>query len=102
MNLERIHEIAEGELLGKRSHSWKEPGNKLHHGERVARIALELRRAIAARRRIFLCHLYRERRIRKVILMPMDQQARSPSLRLRCVRAYPWTGAGKSTYAQGE
>lgn len=46
MNLERIHEIAEGELLGKRSHSWKEPGNKFHHGERVARIALELRRAI--------------------------------------------------------
>ena len=37
MNLEWIHEIAEGELLGKRSHSWKEPGNKLHHGERAAR-----------------------------------------------------------------
>ena len=37
MNLERIHEIAEGELLGKRSHSWKEPGNKLHHGECAVR-----------------------------------------------------------------
>lgn len=46
MNLERIHKIAEEELLGKRSHPWKEPGNKFHHGERVARIALELRRAI--------------------------------------------------------
>ena len=46
MNLEWIHEIAEGELLGKRSHSWKEPGNKFHHGERVARIALELRRLV--------------------------------------------------------
>jgi len=32
MNLERIREIAEGELLGKRSHAWKEPGNKFHHG----------------------------------------------------------------------
>ena len=41
MNLERIHEIAESELLGKRSHSWKEPGNKFHHGERVARRAGE-------------------------------------------------------------
>ena len=37
MNLEWIHEIAEGELLGKRSHSWKEPGNKLHHGECAVR-----------------------------------------------------------------
>ena len=37
MNLERIHEIAEGELLGKRSHSWKEPGNKFHHGEGAVR-----------------------------------------------------------------
>ena len=37
MNLERIHEIAEGELLGKRSHSWKEPDNKLHHWECAVR-----------------------------------------------------------------
>ena len=36
MNLERIHEIAEEELLGKRSHAWKEPGNKFHHGARGA------------------------------------------------------------------
>ena len=41
MNLERIHEIAEGELLGKRSHSWKEPGNKLHHGECAVRCGRE-------------------------------------------------------------
>ena len=41
MNLERIHEIAEGELLGKRSHSWKEPGNKLHHGAYAAHCAGE-------------------------------------------------------------
>ena len=37
MNLERIREIAEGELLGKRSHPWKEPGNKFHHGECAVR-----------------------------------------------------------------
>ena len=46
MNLEQIHEVAEAELLGKRSHAWKEPGNKFHHGERVARIARTLRQAI--------------------------------------------------------
>ena len=40
MNLERIHEIAESELLGKRSHAWKEPGNSFIMG-RVAHCAGE-------------------------------------------------------------
>lgn len=46
MDLLKMKEIAYRELGEKSSHSWKEKGNKYHHGLRVAKLALELRRRI--------------------------------------------------------
>ena len=46
MELERIKLVAEERLKNRRSHSWKELGNKFYHGERVAKLALELRRGV--------------------------------------------------------
>ena len=46
MELEKIKQVAEERLKNSRSHVWKELGNKYYHGERVARLALELRRRV--------------------------------------------------------
>ncbi len=46
MEIERIKQVAEARLKNSRSHDWKELGNKFYHGERVARLVLELRRRI--------------------------------------------------------
>lgn len=46
MDLEAIKKLA-FDLMGNRnSHSWKEKGNKYYHGERVAVLALKLRKVI--------------------------------------------------------
>lgn len=42
-NLERIRQIAVEQMKERKSHEWKERGNKFYHGERVARLALTLR-----------------------------------------------------------
>lgn len=44
MNMTRIEELASELLMNKKSHPWKEIGNKYHHGIRTAKIALALRR----------------------------------------------------------
>jgi HD superfamily phosphodiesterase len=46
MNLEKIKEIAVTQMKDKRSHSWKECGNKYYHGERTANLVLTLRKLI--------------------------------------------------------
>jgi len=46
MNLEAIKELAFEHLGNKRSHPWKERGNKYYHGERVAKLAIKLRKYI--------------------------------------------------------
>ena len=46
MELYRIKEVAVERLKSSRSHGWKELGNKYFHGERVARLAVELRKRI--------------------------------------------------------
>lgn len=46
MNLERIKQIAFKLMGNKRSHEWKEIGNKYQHGERVANLVLVLRKYI--------------------------------------------------------
>lgn len=43
MDLSDIKRLAFKEMGGRSSHAWKEKGNKYHHGERVARLALTLR-----------------------------------------------------------
>jgi uncharacterized protein len=46
MDLESIKQLS-FHLLGKKSsHPWKEIGNKFHHGERVAKLVIELRKQI--------------------------------------------------------
>ena len=47
MNLSAIKQIAQAEMGDKRSHPFKERGNKYTHGERVAKLALRLRQIIA-------------------------------------------------------
>ena len=46
MNIEKIREIAAEVLMDKKSHPWKERGNKFQHGERTGKIAVELRKRI--------------------------------------------------------
>lgn len=46
MDLPKIKELAYGLLGNKSSHNWKEKGNKYYHGERVAELALKLRKII--------------------------------------------------------
>ncbi len=46
MEIQKIAEVAKKQLLQKRSHDWKEKGNKFYHGQRVAHLALELRKRI--------------------------------------------------------
>jgi uncharacterized protein len=46
MELEKIKAIAAEQLKEKRSHTWKERGNKYYHGERVAKLAVTLRKLI--------------------------------------------------------
>ncbi|HCX43270.1 MAG TPA: hypothetical protein DHN18_01255 [Oscillibacter sp.] len=60
---------------------------------------MELRRALAVRRKIFLCYPLRGRHIRKVVPMPMDKRAASPSSHARHMRVWPLTGADKSPHA---
>ncbi|MEA4832678.1 MAG: HD domain-containing protein [Oscillospiraceae bacterium] len=43
MNLDKIKSIATELMKDKRSHSWKERGNKYYHGERVAKLVVTLR-----------------------------------------------------------
>ncbi len=46
MNLSEIKSIAETNMKHRRSHDWKECGNKFYHGERVANLAITLRQII--------------------------------------------------------
>lgn len=46
MDMERIKRVAFANLIERRSHSWKEKGNKYYHGERVANLALTLRQIL--------------------------------------------------------
>lgn len=46
MNLTEIKSIAINNLKDRRSHEWKERGNKYYHGERVAKLILTLRELI--------------------------------------------------------
>ncbi|HAN22142.1 MAG: hypothetical protein A2Y15_07845 [Clostridiales bacterium GWF2_36_10] len=46
MDLTVIKKIAYEQMANKRSHVWKENGNKYYHGERVAKLVLELRKII--------------------------------------------------------
>ena len=46
MDLKAIKAISFEQMAGKRSHPWKEKGNKYYHGERVANTVRLLRKAI--------------------------------------------------------
>lgn len=46
MDLTAIKEVAFEQLGNRSSHPWKERGNKYYHGERVAKLAIKLRRYI--------------------------------------------------------
>lgn len=46
MDMEAIKRIAAAEMENRSSHPWKEPGNKFYHGERVAKLALILRKRL--------------------------------------------------------
>lgn len=46
MNLSEIKSIVETNMKHRRSHDWKERGNKFYHGERVANLALTLRQLL--------------------------------------------------------
>ena len=46
MDLETIAKIAANEMAAKRSHPWKEIGNKYFHGKSTAKLALRLRQII--------------------------------------------------------
>ena len=46
MQLEKIKAIAAEQMKEKRSHTWKERGNKYYHGERVAKLVVTLRKLI--------------------------------------------------------
>lgn len=46
MNLDVIKNIAFEQLSERSSHAWKEKGNKYYHGERVAKLALTLRKLL--------------------------------------------------------
>lgn len=46
MELESIKQIAAENMENRSSHSWKEPGNKFFHGERVAKLTLMLRKIV--------------------------------------------------------
>jgi len=46
MELEKIKRIAFEQMGERSSHPWKEKGNKYYHGERVAKLALTLRKAL--------------------------------------------------------
>ncbi|HBL84385.1 MAG: hypothetical protein A2Y17_04840 [Clostridiales bacterium GWF2_38_85] len=46
MELDKIKLIAAEQMKDKRSHSWKERGNKYYHGERVAKLVITLRKLI--------------------------------------------------------
>jgi len=46
MDLKAIHKIAYDNMISIRSHSWKNIGAKYEHGQRVASIALNLRRVL--------------------------------------------------------
>ena len=46
MNLDTIKKIAFDVLGEKKSHSWKDKGNKYYHGERTANLAIKLRQHI--------------------------------------------------------
>lgn len=43
MELEKIRQIAASQMQNRKSHDWKERGNKYYHGVRVASLALTLR-----------------------------------------------------------
>ncbi|MBQ2755039.1 MAG: HD domain-containing protein [Oscillospiraceae bacterium] len=44
MDIEKIKAIAAGLLMDKKSHPWKERGNKYHHGERVGKMSVAIRK----------------------------------------------------------
>jgi uncharacterized protein len=46
MDLEAIKQLSFDLIGEKSSHPWKEKGNKFHHGERVAKLIIELRKKI--------------------------------------------------------
>jgi len=46
MNLEIIAKLAADEMAGKRSREWRDVGDKYYHGQRVAQLALRLRKLV--------------------------------------------------------